>query len=97
MKSRLPIRRSALVTRVTMLAVVSLPTQPLMAQEVPAAPVKRLLHFRFQPEQPNSLTFPPTTARFIRLTIQEAEGGQPCLDEMEVYEPAGTTNLALAN
>lgn len=36
----------------------------------------------------------PLNARFIRFTILESTGGEPCLDELEVY--AGEDNVALA-
>jgi len=57
---------------------------------------------------PDSLRFPPVDpgrnedlfravkARFVRFTIEQADG-QPCLDELEVYAPGGDTNLALAS
>lgn len=67
---------------------------PAATQEVaPPAAVRRL---RIEPNKPNALTFAPREARFIRFAIQETESGQPCLDEVEVYGPAGRTNLALA-
>lgn len=60
------------------------------------ADAKVLPSFRVRPDQPNTVTFAPTPARFVRLWIHEAEGGQPCIDELEVYG-AGEENLALAN
>ena len=48
------------------------------------------------PDRPNEVTFPPTEARFLRFLIHESAGGQPCLDELEVYGPEGGANLALA-
>ncbi|MDA1052164.1 MAG: DUF1549 domain-containing protein [Planctomycetota bacterium] len=57
---------------------------------------------------PDSLRLPPVDpgrnedlfravkARFVRFTIEQAEG-QPCLDELEVYAPGSDTNLALAS
>ena len=58
---------------------------------------KRLAHFHVQPDRPNSLTFAPCQARFVRLVILEADNGQPCLDELEVYGADERTNLALAS
>ena len=52
---------------------------------------------RVEPDKPNALKFAPRTARFVRVFIQESEGGQPCLDELEVYGPGSATNLALAS
>jgi len=42
----------------------------------------------------NEEAIAPVNARFIRFTIQETTGGEPCLDEVEVY--SGETNVALA-
>jgi len=33
--------------------------------------------------------FPPTTARFLRFTILETSGAEPCLDELEVFSIDG--------
>ncbi len=41
--------------------------------------------------------FPTVEARFIRFTFQKTNGGQPCIDELEIYGPgAPARNLALA-
>ena len=50
----------------------------------------------FEPDQPNEVTFAPVEARFVRLVIPESDG-QPCIDELEVYGPGGTANLALGS
>lgn len=42
----------------------------------------------------NVEAFTPVDARFIRFTILASTGGEPCIDELEVY--AGGTNVALA-
>ena len=47
------------------------------------------------PARPNTLDFPPSPARFVRVMLYDAGQGA-CLDELEVYGPAGGTNLALA-
>lgn len=42
-------------------------------------------------------TFEPVDVRFVRFTILATNGGEPCLDELEVYGPADESrNLALA-
>ncbi|MCC7493953.1 MAG: hypothetical protein IT204_16470 [Fimbriimonadaceae bacterium] len=46
-----------------------------------------------RPDQPNELTFAAREARYVRLVLAPAETGQVCLDELEVYGPAGE-NLA---
>lgn len=51
----------------------------------------------FLPDEPNELTFPAQEAKFVRFVIFANSGGQPCLDELEVYGPAGQENLALAS
>ena len=49
----------------------------------------------------NALTatveFAAQEARVVRLVIRRSNGGQPCIDELEVYGPDSTTNLALAS
>ena len=44
-----------------------------------------------------SLDFAASEARFVRLAIHRSSTGEPCLDELEVYGPDSTTNLALAS
>ncbi len=48
------------------------------------------------PDRPNAVTFAAQPARFVRLVIGDTSGGQACLDELEVYGPDATRNLALA-
>ena len=48
------------------------------------------------PVQPDTLTFPPRQAKFVRFLIHATSAGQPCIDELEVYGPDSLTNLALA-
>jgi len=49
-----------------------------------------------RPDQPNAVTFASQEARFVRLAILASSGGQPCVDELEVYGPADASNLAAA-
>jgi mono/diheme cytochrome c family protein len=42
----------------------------------------------------NVETFAPTSARFVRFTIQATNASQPCIDELELF--AGDKNVALA-
>jgi len=49
------------------------------------------------PDRPNVVAFPPVEARFVRLVIHSSRDGQPCIDELEVYGPAGDANLTLAS
>lgn len=45
-----------------------------------------------------TIAFPAQKARFIRSKINRTSGNsEPCLDELEVYGPKGTENLALAS
>ena len=50
----------------------------------------------FAPSTANEVIFPAREARFVRLVILATSGGQPCLDELEVYGEGGKQNLALA-
>jgi len=46
----------------------------------------------------DAMDFPPRQARFVRLAIYETSGSsQPCIDELEIYGPAGKENLALVS
>jgi formylglycine-generating enzyme required for sulfatase activity len=47
--------------------------------------------------KPNAFCFPPTQARFVRLTISGGGTAEPCIDEIEVYGPDKVANLALAS
>ena len=44
----------------------------------------------------NEEVFPPTYAKFVRFTVLTTQdGGEPCLDELAVYGPESSENLAL--
>lgn len=49
-----------------------------------------------EPKQ-NEETFSEITAKFLRFSISQTNQSQPCLDELEVYGPAGPSNLALSS
>ncbi len=45
-----------------------------------------------------SISFPTQNARFVRLMIHRTAGNtEPCVDELEIYGPDGTENLALVS
>jgi len=52
---------------------------------------------KFVPDAPNELKFPAREAKFVRFVIKASAGGQPCIDELEVYAPGSDKNLALAS
>ena len=52
---------------------------------------------RFRADAANELSFPTQEARFVRLMIKASAGGQPCVDELEVYSEGKQENLALAS
>jgi hypothetical protein len=52
--------------------------------------------FFVRADQPNAVTFPAQEAKFVRFVIQASSGGQPCVDELEVFGADGKRNLALA-
>lgn len=43
----------------------------------------------------NEELFEPIQSRFIRFTIEQTNGAQPCIDELEIF--SGTTNVALSS
>jgi len=45
--------------------------------------------------QLNVETLRPTDARFVRFTVDATNGGEPCIDELEIY--SGGENVALAS
>jgi hypothetical protein len=47
-------------------------------------------------DKANSVEFPAVEAKFVRFLIRATSGSQGCIDELEVYGPAGAKNLALA-
>ncbi|MHC4502712.1 MAG: LamG-like jellyroll fold domain-containing protein, partial [Planctomycetota bacterium] len=49
-----------------------------------------------EPNKPNVIAFPAAKVRFVRFAINASSSGAPCIDELEVYGPAGGPNLALA-
>ena len=51
----------------------------------------------FEPDKPNRIEFEPVEARFLRFVMPGSVSSQPCIDELEIYGPAGATNLALAD
>ncbi|MHC4406185.1 MAG: hypothetical protein ACYTG0_41650, partial [Planctomycetota bacterium] len=48
-------------------------------------------------DRPNEVAFPAQRAKFVRFVIQNTSGGQPCIDELEVYGPEEERNLAAAS
>ncbi len=44
-----------------------------------------------------TIEFEVQDARYVRLMIHKSRGGQPCLDELEIFEPDSSNNLALAS
>ncbi len=54
-----------------------------------------VLH-EFDAEQPNEFRFAATEARLVRVQLLPGSSrSQPCIDEMEVFSPGSTQNLAL--
>ena len=97
MKARLTHCGNRVVAQAALLLVLNLVSLGWAAQDAPPARLTRLAHFRVQAGQPNTVSFVPSAARFVRLVIAETEHGQVCLDEFEVYGPDGSANLALAS
>ena len=49
------------------------------------------------PASTATITFSAQNTRFVRLLIHQSRGGQPCLDELEIFGPDSNINLALAS
>ncbi|MDH3583255.1 MAG: sulfatase-like hydrolase/transferase [Phycisphaerae bacterium] len=43
----------------------------------------------------NEFRFAPIEARFVRVRIYDTNRGQPCIDELEVFSPGSSRNVAL--
>ncbi len=50
-----------------------------------------------RPDLPYAIALPPSQVRFVRVVIDKSSGGEPCIDELEVYGPHSKQNLALAS
>jgi len=50
----------------------------------------------FRADRANEIDFDPAPAKFVRLVIEASHGGEPCLDELEVFGEDARKNLALA-
>ena len=50
-----------------------------------------------RPDLPYAIEFPPVKAQFLRVVIHQTSGGEPCIDELEIYGPHGKENVALAS
>ena len=61
----------------------------------PAAKPERFVRLAVAAERPNVVAFPAARAKFVRFVVRASAGGQPCIDELEVYAPEGKQNLAL--
>jgi formylglycine-generating enzyme required for sulfatase activity len=46
------------------------------------------------PARPNAVVFEPVEAKCVRLVVHKTHSAQPCIDELEIYGPAGEANLA---
>jgi len=69
---------------------------PILVLWLAGAVVAGAAALEFRPAEPNEISFPPQSARFVRIMLLDCQNGQPCLDELEVYGADGRTNLALA-
>ena len=81
--------RQNTTSRQIVLFAMSLPLLLPAARAYAAAPT-------FAPNLPNAIVFPAHEAKFVRVVIFASSGGQPCIDELEIYGQDGKTNLALA-
>ena len=66
-----------------------------ITEEAFAAQVAKSAVERAAVSQAASIEFAAREARFVRLVIRRPHGGEPCIDELEVYGPDSPLNLAL--
>jgi len=48
------------------------------------------------PAKSNAVEFSPQPARFVRFVVLASSAGEPCVDELEIFGPDASRNLALA-
>ncbi len=65
-------------------------------QKKAAMPSSAALPRPIFPDQPNAIVFAPVRARLIRLVIRATSKGEPCIDELEVFDSMAEENLASA-
>ena len=63
--------------------------------EIPDDPTALTVQLNFDPVQPNSFTFEPTKVKYVRVDVLKSSGGNPCIDELEVFSCDTRKNLAL--
>jgi formylglycine-generating enzyme required for sulfatase activity len=84
-----------------MMAVAQKPTRLLLAVAIVlplfAAPAQAAVKLALDPGRANTLSFPAVEARFVRLAISRSHTSQPCIDELEIFGPGSSDNLALAS
>ena len=63
--------------------------------DIPGDPTALTVQRNIDPVRPNSFTFAPTEAKYVRVDVLKSSGGQPCIDELEVFSGDSPQNLAL--
>ncbi|MBT5123059.1 MAG: DUF1080 domain-containing protein [Planctomycetaceae bacterium] len=63
--------------------------------EVPQQPTESQDAVAINPGVANLFRFEVTEARFVRVQVFAANLGQPCIDELEIYAPGSSRNIAL--
>jgi hypothetical protein len=101
MKQPVPFRSAGSLLAALALLSLAQPASPAerreIAEEAFAAYAKRSTAERVTNSLVASVDFAPQEARLVRLVIRRPHAGQPCLDELELYGPDSSTNLALAS
>lgn len=69
-------------------------SQPV-PKEQPADPAALTVRRIFHPLRPNSFSFTPVDAKYVRVEVLKSSAGQPCIDELEVFAGDSPQNLAL--
>lgn len=75
--------------------------EPAVAPAVSKAPENRgnpaavTVQRNINPVRANSLPFAPTAAKYVRVDVLKSSGGQPCIDELEIFFADSPQNLAL--
>jgi putative heme-binding domain-containing protein len=71
------------------------PTSSEVRNEQPEDPTALNVQRTIDPVRPNSFQFAPIEAKYVRVDVLKSSGGQPCIDELEVFSGSSPQNLAL--
>ena len=73
----------------------TLSSSPLALEEQTGDPTALVVRRTINPVRPNSFSFAPINAKYVRVDVLTSSHGQPCIDELEIFSGKSPKNLAL--